>query len=123
MYTTIAKFVLPNSEFQIERFFTISLTQFSISYSHIADMYGMKGGSKVNGVYPTAKNVREEFYKAYPGEPFLTFDPTKGDIPIVRLGKFRWLICELGKILTSYVFYVATFSQTFKLSKIQAVEY
>ena len=65
------------------------ISQFSIFYYHIADMYGLKGGSKAICVYPTVKNVREEFYRAYPGEPFLTYDPTKGDIPLVGLGKFR----------------------------------
>jgi hypothetical protein len=53
-------------------------------------MYGMKGGSKENCVYPTVKSVREEFYKAYPGEPAITYDPTKGDIPIVGISKFRY---------------------------------
>ena len=53
-------------------------------------MYGHRGGDKTNCVYPTVQNVREQFYKAYPGEPAETFDMTRGDIPLISEGKFRY---------------------------------
>ena len=64
-------------------------------------MYGMKGGSKQGCVYPTVKNVREHFYQAYPGEPLLTYDPTRGDIPILGMTKFRQ-VAPVDKLYTIF---------------------
>ena len=52
-------------------------------------MYGYKGGSKKSCVYPTVTNIRGRFYEAYPGEPLDSYDPSKGDIPLVGLTVFR----------------------------------
>ena len=52
-------------------------------------MYGYKGGSKADCVYPTVANVRDKFYQAYPGEHRDTYDPSRGDVPVVGVKKFR----------------------------------
>lgn len=65
-----------------------------ISFSK--DCYGYKGGSKDSCQYPTVMNVRRRFYEAYPGEPLETFEPEKGDIPLVGLTKFRFPKFNLG---------------------------
>ena len=53
-------------------------------------MYGFKGGDKSQCVYPSVANVRNKFYEVYPGEPIETWDPTKGDVPLVGMSCFRF---------------------------------
>lgn len=39
--------------------------EFHLNFKHISGMWGYKGGSKENRIYPTVQNVREQFYKLY----------------------------------------------------------
>ena len=51
-------------------------------------MYGFIGGKKDGRKYPTAENVREEFYNVHEGS--VDADASMGEIPLVSTRTFRY---------------------------------